>query len=94
MFQEERDKKKTEQVEKKQELRKLHDEEMNSLKSKSTTQPSAKLTRAQIEAQRQKEEAGRSLPEISVNNRFVFGTILTFYIHCVRTNLTCVQNFN
>lgn len=53
-----KEKKKQEQVEKKLELRKLHDEEMDSIKAKSVSGASqpAKLTRAQIDQQREQEE--------------------------------------
>ena len=46
-----------EQLERKKELAKLHDEEQASLKSTKAKTPSAKLTRHEIEIHRQRAEA-------------------------------------
>ncbi|KAL3866858.1 hypothetical protein ACJMK2_044115 [Sinanodonta woodiana] len=64
---EEKEKKRLEQLERKKELQKLHDEEMEQLKSKRTASQNDKLTRAEIaanvEKQRLEEEQARKKRE-------------------------------
>ncbi|XP_060064059.1 coiled-coil domain-containing protein 124-like [Ylistrum balloti] len=50
-----KEKKRMEQLERKKELQKLHDEEMDGIKSKASSGGSAKVTRSQIENQMTKE---------------------------------------
>ena len=53
----EKEKKRLEQLEKKKELQKLHDEEMDSLKGAKTKDGSNKLSRADIDAIRERQQA-------------------------------------
>ena len=54
MIQEDKEKKRLDQLERKKELQKLHDEEMASVSKRSQEQPS-RLTRAQIEQNIERE---------------------------------------
>lgn len=59
--QDDKEKKRLEQLERKKELAKLHDEEQESIKSTKAKTPSAKLTRHQIETHRRTVEAAAGL---------------------------------